>query len=334
MLIRMENVIEYETIKMDIVFCIDNNYVMPCGIVMVSVLENNKNTLITFHIIGMDLSENSKNELLAVADLYTGATVLLYDIKKEMLESYNFSLYDSPHLSLAAYSRLFLIDILPKNVDKAIYLDADMIVTNSLSELWNTDISDYAVAGVPDPYCMFHTDIYKNFGYNDTFQYINSGVLLMNLKYWREHNLKDRFIQFYNENSDKLLYHDQDIINGTLHDSILYLPIKYNVTDFYYLTIENKQLRQYKDEASKAIYDPLIIHYTSTFKPWLKICRHPLRKVFLKYKNVSPWKDVPLSWNDESFGKKIRFYKRLLLSTLGLRKKNRYLPFKQEDKQL
>lgn len=309
---------------MDIIFCIDNNYVMPCGITMISVLENNKDSSIRFHIIGLDLSENSQSELKSIENQYRRASVLFYQIKKEILESHEFSLYNSTHLSIAAYSRLFVVDILPENLDKAIYLDSDMIITGSLSELWNTDITNYAAAGVPDIFCMCYTDVYTALGYSSTFQYINTGLLLISLKYWREKGLKDRFIQFYNEKKNKLTFHDQDIINGTLYDSILYLPLEYNVLNCYYFLAGSEVLSQYKNKIIDAINNPIVIHYTATEKPWFKVCWHPLRNVFLKYKNLSPWENTPLRWNSEPLKKRIRFYKRSVLYASKLKKPHGY----------
>lgn len=85
---------------MNIVLCIDNNYIMPCGITMISILENNGDLPVTFYIIGMDLSEKSKDELSLVLFRYPNSSLFFYDIKTEFLESYNFSLYGFDHLSL------------------------------------------------------------------------------------------------------------------------------------------------------------------------------------------------------------------------------------------
>lgn len=318
-----------ENNKMDIVLCSDNNYVMPCGVTMVSVLENNKNRPITFHIIGMGLKEESKEKLSSISGKYSGASILFYEIKREFLESYNFSLYDSKYLSLASYSRLFLGAILSKDIDKVLYLDCDIIVSKDLSELWNTDIENYSVAGIPD-LNLFQSKIFENLGYSETFQYVNAGVLLINLKYWREHNLIKVFLDYYKEKYNKLISHDQDIINGTLYNTTLSLSIKYNVIDYYYLS-KRKDFLNYQDEVFEAMTDPVIVHYTSINKPWFKACLHPLEKEFLKYKDLSPWRDIPLSWRNSSLSPKIKYYKRIMLYTLGL-KKHKYLTVKKDIK--
>lgn len=310
---------------MEIVFCTDNNYVMPCGVTIISILENNKDVPITFHIIGMGLRDESKDILSSISQKYKESSVLFYEIRKEFLESYNFSLYGSKHLSLASYARLFLVDILPQNIEKVLYLDCDMIITKNLFEMWNTDIENYSIAGVPDLFCMFYTKIFEILEYSETFEYINAGMLLINLEYWRKHNLMNVFIDFYKKNHDKLSFHDQDIINGTLYDSKLLLPIKYNVIDFYYFS-KRENLFQYQNEVNEAMINPVIIHYTSRDKPWFKTCLHPLKDEFLKYKNISPWNKPLLTWSNLPISKQIQHYKRIILYFLKL-KKPKYLKF-------
>lgn len=318
---------------MNIVLCTDNNYIMPCGVTMISLLENNKRVPITFHIIGMDLKEKSKEILFTISHKYNNVSVLFHEIKKEFLESYGFSLYGVGHLSIATYARLFLAEILPSRVEKVLYLDCDIIVNKDLSELWNTNIENYSVAGVPDLYCMFQTQIIKTLGYREEFKYINLGVLLINLKYWRENDVIRSFISFYNEKHEILAsldeaFQDQDIVNGSLYNTKLLLPIKYNVIDCYYATKQNN-LFQYQNEVLEAIKDPVIIHYTSGNKPWIKTCWHSLRKEFIKYKTLSPWKDIPLTWNNITLSKKIQYYKRTMLYALNL-KRARYLKMKED----
>jgi lipopolysaccharide biosynthesis glycosyltransferase len=318
---------------MNIALCTDNNYIMPCGITMISVMENNKTIPITFHIIGMDLRERSKEILSSISHKYNGISILFHEVKKEFLESYDFSLHGVKHTSIAAYSRLFLADILPPYVEKILYLDCDIVVNKELSELWDTNIENYSIAGVPDLYCMFQTPIIEALGYSSTFKYINSGVLLINLKYWRDHNIIKAFISFYKEKHNKLsslkeAFQDQDVINGTLYNTKLLLPLKYNVIDCYYVT-KQMNLFQYQDEIYNAIREPVIIHYTSGNKPWLKTCWHSLRNEFIKYKKLSPWKDTSLSWNNISLSGKIQYYKRTVLYALNL-KKPRYMKMRKD----
>lgn len=313
---------------MNIVLCTDNNYAMPCGVTITSVIENNKDSFITFHIVGMDLSEEVKATLLSISSVYNNVSVLFHELKKDFIESYNFSTYDSNYMSLATYVRLFFEKILPSEVDKIIYLDCDMIVRGSLADLWNVNIDNYSIAGVEDLYASKpEVDSFNRLGYDEAYQYFNAGMVLINLKYWREHGMNKVFLDFFKNIDGKLLFYDQDILNGALYSSKLILPFKYNVLEYYYLRKTN--LSDNKKEVYSAMEDPIIVHYTGVDKPWIKSCLHPLKDEFFKYKSISLWKDTPLSWGKRPLSNKIKYYKRIVLYTLKL-KKRKYITVKKD----
>lgn len=315
---------------MDIVFSIDNNYAMPCGVTITSVLENNRDIPVTFHIIGMGLSEEAKATFLQLPSAYKDVSVKFYEIKKEFLESYNLSLYGSTQWSLVIYSRLFLTEILPADVNKILYLDSDVIICDSLSELWNTNMDNYSIAGITDLNVSKDASLFsRRLGYDKKYKYINSGILLINIDYWRKHDMKAVFFDFLKEKYENIIYPDQDILNGTLYDTKLLLPLKYNLLECYYL--KNTDLAQNKEEVYEAMTKPVIIHYTALDKPWIKTCLHPLKGEFLKYKSISLWKNVPLTWPKKSFSRIIRYYKRTLFYALKIRK-TRYISIKKDTK--
>ena len=119
------------------------------------------------------------------------------------------------------WARCYLTEILPE-LDKVLYLDLDIYIDQDISQIWDIDIENYAVAGVVDfgaklnflPYIP-HIGVY-----------INSGVMLMNLKYWREHNITERIHQLLN--TYVLSYPDQDAINIVCYGHIKFLSHKWN----------------------------------------------------------------------------------------------------------
>jgi lipopolysaccharide biosynthesis glycosyltransferase len=65
----------------------------------------------------------------------------------------------SGHITLAAYARIFLSDILPASWSKVLYLDCDLIVRRSLLELWSTELDGYAIAAVREPGNQHHSTL-------------------------------------------------------------------------------------------------------------------------------------------------------------------------------
>ena len=148
---------------------------------------------------------------------------------------------------------------------------------------------------------------------NKNDNYINSGMLVINLKQWRIDNIQKRFIEFINYYNGKVFHHDQGVINGVLKDKMLILHPKYNsMTTFYTMSLKNimkyYNMNEYYNEYEimEARKEGVFIHYTPVFvkRPWIIGCKHPLKDLYIKYLKVTPWKDSPM-WKDKrSIGEK------------------------------
>lgn len=127
--------------------------------------------------------------------------------------------------------------------------------------------------------------------------YFNSGVMLVNLNYWREHNLREEYYRFIQDHPDMIRLWDQDVLNYVLKKQKLLLPVKYDLASGWLYRISGTNVEDFRDQIDDAIKDPMIIHFTTSNKPWMTICRHPYRNIFLKYKSQTIWKDTPLQEN-------------------------------------
>ena len=137
---------------------------------------------------------------------------------------------EGSHISLAAYYRIFLGNLLPLKIHKVLYLDCDLVVVGSIEKLRNTDLKTFAVACVEEM-CSGREEIYTRLHYPSSDSYFNSGVLLVNLDYWREEGLMSKALDYISKNGSKLVFNDQDVLNALLHDCKLFLPFRYNVQD-------------------------------------------------------------------------------------------------------
>lgn len=278
---------------MDIVICTDNNYVMPSGVLFCSICENNRQEDITFHVIAdQSFSDENRQALSNIVKKYE-KKIYFYQIDPSIFTSFPVGRKDQPiHITLAAYYRLYLTELLPKDLNKVLYLDGDIIVRGNLKDLWNTDIENYAVGVVPD----LHEGSISNYNrlrYSPTLGYFNSGVLLINLLYWRKNNILNSFLSYVENNHQALKYHDQDILNFIFRNQKLRLPIKYNLQNEM-LFKEPDISWEYEDELNEAIQNPIILHFTSRLKPWNRGCDHPYKNEFFKYQKMTQWKDMPL----------------------------------------
>lgn len=244
----------------------DSNYFQPLSVVMVSILKNaDKNDKFHFYILCNGVSEDLKSKILGLKNIRE-FDIDFFDIDNSEFESFN-SLPDS-HITLTAYSRMKLSNLLP-NVKKIIYLDCDVIVKSSLNQLFNIDISDYYIAAVEDIGCTFLRKYNKDICPYD-FLYINSGVLLINLQKWREDDIAQKL---YDTAKSKVNHfqHDQEIINIVCHDKCLPLDVSWNVQDSFFRNDAIVKTNDCVKEIRKAARHPKIIHYTFKLKPWNNI---------------------------------------------------------------
>ena len=293
---------------MDIVVATDKGFVMPTGVMMYSVCVNNSETSIVFHIITDEsVSEQEKKES-TVMGAGGGKTVKFYTTSSEL---YCHFPCHSKRITHTTYIRLFLTEILPKTLKKVLYLDGDIIVRHSLETLWKTDMEDCAIAAVPD--CMeANVEFYNRLRFSPCLGYFNAGVMLVNLAYWRIHQVLNDFMNFLTEREEDIKWNDQDVLNVVFQDKKRMIPLKYNLQSGFILCKKDFYYLKYEDELKEAYGNPVIVHYTGP-KPWEPHTPlHPLANTFFKYQDQTLWRGrrTPDRW---TVARKLR---RLLGNTL------------------
>lgn len=266
-----------------IAYNIDDNYVKYCAITLTSLFVNNREEKFHIHIVTGGLSAESKSILTGIVEGEYGQKVSFYEIGYDILK-------DCPanNISITSYFRCFLVSILPASVSKVIYMDSDIIVCGPVKGLWVADIDGYAIGGIEDMWSS-KKELYSLLEYPEHYSYINAGVLLFNLNYWREHQIQDKVVSYIQQNPEKLLHNDQDALNGALYDQKKFLPFRYNMQDGFFRRkrkVRNESLALLDAETDKAV----IIHFTARKKPWKDNCTHPYKRTYLKYLDITQWK--------------------------------------------
>lgn len=299
---------------MNIVCCTDHNYVMPTGVMICSACVNHSNCRINFHVIcNKDVTDEDKNDLINIVQQYHHE-ISFYLINIEIPNCFKID-NSATHLSLAAYYRLFLVEILPVTIDKVLYLDSDVIVRHSIKEMYNSDIEKFAVGVVTDCF-EGRIEYYNRLRYSPSLGYFNSGVMLINLKYWRQNNILQKGIDFATKYPERIIYHDQDILNYLFKNDKKVFQLTFNLQE----ALLYKKLMiswEYEKELKEAINNPCIVHYTAAYKPWRKNCTNPYKSEFFKYKKLTKWKDYPL-WKAPKTTWRMKIKK--MLSNLGILK--------------
>jgi lipopolysaccharide biosynthesis glycosyltransferase len=249
--------------------CVDDNYFEQACAVISSIRANHSEITVKIYLIGMKLNKPN------IEMITTLQNELLEVIYIEFSSSRYSSFGIRSHVSLAAYVRLELPDMLIKE-SKVMYLDADLVVMKPLDKIWDTDITNKPAAAVENPFF----DRHKQLLMDENSKYFNSGVMLINLDFFREFNIAEKAFNFVVENEHNMVFHDQDALNHAINGNWVELPIECNFQTFFIRKF-HRFSKQKKKSIKAALKSPLIIHYSSGIKPWGAFDPHPYRKSFL-----------------------------------------------------
>ena len=254
-----------------IALTIDNKYIYPLLVFLTSLFDSRANT--TFYIIHIMTSKNLRPEY------FTKINSLMEKQGKDISNVTYYNMGDDfkgaitgTHISTAAYYRIALPSLLPY-VDKIIYTDTDVLNFCDLSEMYSLEFKDKMYfMGTLDQIGLLNE--LKSLGII-TKKYMNSGILLMNLKGMRKDGIEQKIRKYIF--SHYLDHHDQTAINGACYENYEILSFKYATFNFksFENMVEwnNKQdkLYRYNDlELRQGFYEPRLLHFAGWTKPWDK----------------------------------------------------------------
>lgn len=277
----------------------DGHYSKFVGTSMASVFENTSNE-ITVHILHDNtLTTNNRDKFVYLTGKYSQnikfynveilAAERINDFKNKLIKNSNY------RYSIASLYRLFIPEMITES-NKVIYLDADIIVNRDITDLWNIGLNKRPLAAMPEFACgiKFAVDKYLiTSGIVVGDDYINSGVLLLNLKYLREHediiwNKGCAFVVSHPE----CRYFDQDILNYCFSKNYVKLTPDFN----RFVDIE----RIYHKPCT---VKPHIYHFLSnSFNANLDDC---LNRLYFSYFVKTPW------FNADAFGSAFKAFENL-----------------------
>lgn len=236
--------------RMNIAFAINEKYADHAAVTMSSIAEHNTKSDISFYILSSDISMPVRERIKTLEQRYESISIIFIDVDRTRFNKLGLIIQ---YTSIETYYRFLLADLLI-DVDKLLYLDADILVVGDISALWSKAIDELYCAGVEDK----NIDVAhkKKLGIPESQPYINTGVLLLNLEKIRKNFLTEKLFTFASHNRNTP-YQDQDAINVVLGGSAIVLPDTYN-----YMVWGDK------DDIKRD--DVKIVHLTGAGKPWDK----------------------------------------------------------------
>lgn len=271
---------------MNIVYTFDDAYAEITGVSIISLLENNNPQNISIYIVDCGISKENKEKLNRICENY-GSSI-------EFFQQIN--IYDKIGISIkpsdwsdVCYIRLFYSTILPERIRKALHIDCDTIIRDDLNQIYNQNIEQYYYAACIDCYPKPRRLITMK----RNVPYFSNGLILMNLKKWRDDNIESLFIKYIRDNQGSLPHLDQDVLNYVCAGKSQVLPARYNVMTqtLFYGELGCRLFFPYEpyynpEEIRGAVKKPGVVHFTGSRyarRPWQQPSAHWYNKEWLVY---------------------------------------------------
>jgi lipopolysaccharide biosynthesis glycosyltransferase len=271
---------------MNIAFNINKLAMIGLGVTLNSLLKNCSNPKkINIYILCADLNQDDKENIYKLLFGYGLINVELIDFNAKE----HFGNFKSLQGDWTAYGRILLQDYILE--DTVLYLDADLVIELDVMKLEGFDFQGKAIAAVnggPIQYSLENLFFCDEIGINPEVASFNSGVLLMNLKVWRQNDIKNQCLAFGRSYPNKLKSADQTILNGLFAGNFAFLPNEFNLPWYAHSD---------RPRSKKAI-----LHFVGSPKPWDLFGKY-FHNGFLVWKSYldTAWKKAYYNHNYNDF---------------------------------
>lgn len=281
-----------------VAFGLDLAYLPHAGVVVASLIANAPGAKFRFLIIhdGIRAEARSTFERCAIGHRFL------------WLQIAGSSVIDMPgkrHISRASYYRLTLAQFAPEEIERVLYLDADLVVMGDIRELFAADLGEYSIGAVADvgmddrAFADRFSLHYRRLGY------FNAGVLLMDLAKLRDSNDLAKVVTVLETRIDEMEYSDQCALNIVFWARWRPLDMLWNVQRRMLMPQENKPCFATAEEM-KTRHRPKIIHFTEHNKPWSVDGWHPLIWTYYHYLKKTPYRAYVLNIGQVTLIKDLR----------------------------
>ena len=186
------------------------------------------------------------------------------------------------HLSVAAYYRLMIPELLPDTA-RVLYVDSDVLFRKSPAPLWDVDLGGNLAAAVRSvnypALCSWGAmDHWRELGLSPRAPYFNSGLMMIDQEGWRRESVRPRVVDFVGSKFANGATVDQQALNATLSERWLELPPTWNLQPPLLDDRRGGHLLYDDAPLDEARHDPSVVHFSDRPKPWHCDSAHPFRE--------------------------------------------------------
>ncbi len=267
----------------NIVIGIKENFKIHAYIMLYSLMKNNVDRLFNISI----LSDSLDIEYFRPLEEKFKCKIELYLIDISDIKNLNYR-----HIDTSTFYRLKMDKYVRHDIDRVLYLDTDIIINSSISELLDMKFDDNELVAAVE--CKISTKHLSKIGFSNS-KYFNAGMIYFNYKKCIEQDIFKKSLKLILDNDEKFNFMDQDVLNIVLKNKVKYISPKWNYGSYFAISelLGSKVLEE----------EPAIIHYTGTAKPW-------------NYMNINKYSYLYFNFYKEIFSKKLEIYDKSILKII------------------
>jgi len=262
-----------------VIFSADGAYAFPTLVSMTSLFLNSPHLDFDTYWITSDRPTGANNPAVTAAIDKLSDTfarrITIVPIDDSCFDSFS-GPPQLPYLGTVTYNWLLIPSVL--QCDSFVLLDSDIIVQDDLEYLFSLNLTDNIVAGVSNGTEVREKEN-ERLGLPAENAYLNTGVMVVDARRWRQENILEILKAWYKDHSDLMRLADQDMMNVVLQKRKVVLDRKWN-TQLH--TLSDDDIEKFDADAFKGIF-----HFTGPDKPWRPEARAGVKALFDKYARVT-----------------------------------------------
>lgn len=266
---------------LEIVVTCDEGYLGPLRIMLLSLRANNRAGSIRVWLLHRGIPQ------VVLESLAVFCGRIKIELAPRMVDQALFAhARSSKRYPQEMYYRMLAPHVIDADIDRALYLDPDILIINPLTPLFDIELGDCVFAAASHTDAVHPATALNNARLNTNEVYFNTGVILMDMRRAKALIDPDEIFAFAREHERKLLFPDQDIFNALYGERTLPVPDQ----------VWNYDARKYPDNIIRTggeatldwvMNNTAILHFCGRDKPWAPKYRGQFAALYKHYAKLA-----------------------------------------------
>ena len=213
----------------------------------------------------------------------------------------------------SVYAKLLMGLLLPADISRAIFIDADTLVLRDIGELWELDLEGKVLGAVPDPTYKLNEALLWGgdlgfWGVTPDTPYFNSGLMVLDLVQWQSQDVGERALRMLREHPQRMFCVDQGALNAVLKGDFKAIGPAWNVTWLFYDLAPGTFAGEEGERRKQTYRNPRMIHFWGPRKPWTHPGPYYGADRFFVYLHRTAWRNAVdfAPWKNDALAVRVR----------------------------